>query len=365
VVLVAVTLAAAACAASDQGGGDHAAATSTSSGAAPATLASVTTAPAPLSATLNGSGSTFALPFYQEAIAQFRKEPGNVRVSYAGGGSGKGRQDLADQVVDWAGTDAPIKAADKGRYRGGDVLYFPTVAAPITISYHLSGARDLRLAPATIASIFERRITRWDDPAIGADNPGATLPGKAITVVHRADGSGTTEQFSGFLQAAVPDEWHLGSGSTLDWPADTQAGNGNGGVTSVIRGTDGAIGYVDYSDARAAGLAVAAVKNKAGRYVEPGLAGTVAALAGAQLQDDLTYRSVWADGDDAYPIASPTWLITYKDQTDKEKGLAMRSWLEFLYGPGQQLAPELDYAALPDAFVARARAQIDQLVIPS
>jgi phosphate transport system substrate-binding protein len=110
---------------------------------------------------------------------------------------------------------------------------------------------------------------------------------------------------------------------------------------------------------------MAAVRNKAGRFVQPGLAATAAALAGSELQPDLTYRSVWADGDDAYPIASPTWLITYKIQTDREKGLAMRSWLEFLYDAGQRLAPDLDYAALPDTFVARARAQIDELVIPS
>jgi phosphate transport system substrate-binding protein len=157
----------------------------------------------------------------------------------------------------------------------------------------------------------------------------------------------------------------LGSGSTIAWPASEQAATGNGGVTSIVKSTDGSVGYIDFSDAQVAGLKFASVKNKAGRYVEPSLEATSVALAGVQLQPDLTYSSVWADGDGSYPIASPTWLITYKNQTDKAKGEALRSWLRFLYADGQKLAPDLDYAPLPDAFVKRAQAQIDEITVPA
>ena len=286
-------------------------------------------------------------------------------MAYGGGGSGKGRQDLADQLVDWAGTDGLIKDEDKAKFKGGEVLYFPTVAAPITVSYNLDGVDELQLSADTIAKIFQRQITTWNDPAIAADNPGAKLPATAIVVARRSDGSGTTENFTKFLVAAAPSTWTLKSGSTVEWPADTQAGNGNAGVASIVKGTSGAIGYVDLSDAIATDLATAKVKNKAGQWVEPTLEGTSAALEGAKVNPDLTYNPLWADGEDAYPIAAPTWIIVYKTQTDKAKGQAVRSWLNYLLTDGQELAPEVDFAPLPDALKDQALAQLNNLVVPA
>ena len=211
--------------------------------------------------------------------------------------------DLADQIVDFAGTDGTIKDADLPGFKGGAVLYFPTVVAPITVSYHLSGVDTLQLSGPTIAGIFERKITKWNDAAIAADNPGVTLPGTDIVVVHRSDSSGTTKNFTKFLDSSAGKDnggiWTLGADSTVEWPADTQAGEGNAGVAQAISATDGAIGYVDLSDAKDANLQLASVLNKAGKYVEPTLDGAAAAAAGATVKDDLTFSAIWADGDAA------------------------------------------------------------------
>ena len=242
-----------------------------------------------LSGTLNGSGATFPKAFYEEAIAEFSGGVApDVVVNYGGGGSGKGKTDLADQVVQWAGTDSVVKDEEKAKFKGGEFLYFPTVAAPITVSYNLDGVTELQLSPDTLAGIFQAQITSWDAAEIKADNPDATLPSTPITVVHRSDGSGTTSNFTKYLAAAAPDTWTLGSGDTVDWATTTQAGNGNNGVAQIVTQTPGAIGYVDLSDAKASGLSFASIENKDGNFVAPTLEGASAALAGAEIKDDLS-----------------------------------------------------------------------------
>mgnify|MGYP001157629664 CR=1 FL=1 len=326
-----------------------------------------TEAPADLSAELNASGATFPQTFYEEAIAAFTEANDGVTINYGGGGSGKGRQDLADQIVDWAGTDGVIKEADLPGFKGGEVLYFPTVVAPITVSFNLSGVDSLQLTPATIAGIFQAEITNWNDPAIAADNPDVELPDQAITVVHRSDSSGTTGNFTKFLEKAVGTDaggiWKLGTDSTVEWPASTQAGDGNGGVAQLIAATDGAIGYVDLSDATDAGLTFASVQNKAGEFVEATLEGASAAAAGAEIADDLTYSAIWADGADAYPITAQTWIIAYKVQTDQAKADALKAFLAYILTDGQTLAGDVNYAPLPEELAAKALAQLDAFEI--
>jgi phosphate transport system substrate-binding protein len=325
-----------------------------------------TEAPANLSAELNASGATFPKSFYEEAIAVFSDANSGVTINYAGGGSGKGRQDLADQIVDWAGTDGVIKDADLPGFKGGDVLYFPTVVAPITVSYNLD-VEGLQLSPATIAKIFQREITNWNDAAIAADNPGVTLPDQAITVVHRSDSSGTTGNFTKFLEKSVGTDaggiWKLGTDSTVEWPAATQAGEGNGGVAQVVSSTNGAIGYVDLSDATDAGLKMASIQNAAGNFVAPTLDGASAAAASAEIADNLTYSAIWASGADAYPITAQTWIIAYKVQTDAAKGEALKAFIEYVLTDGQTLAPEVNYAPLPAELAAKALAQLDSFQI--
>ena len=325
-------------------------------------IASAADAPAQgSSATLNASGATFPQSYYEEVIGAFKQKDSNITVNYAGGGSGKGRQDFADQVTDFGASDAPYNATDAAGVKGGTFFYFPTVAAPITVSYNLKGVKNLQLSAETLAKTFSGAIKTWDDAAIKAENKNAKLPSTAITVVHRADSSGTTENFTKFLTAAAPTAWTLGAGSTVSWPADTQAGQGNPGVGQIVKGTDGAIGYVDFADAKALKLSFAKIKNKDGKYVAPSVKATTAAVDKAQVKDDLTYDPLNASGASAYPIAAPTWLLVYQNQSDSAKGKAIKSFLNYVYGNGQKLAPEVDYAPLPKSLLDKAKAQVKQV----
>ncbi len=315
------------------------------------------------SATLNEDGSTFQLAFQQEAAARFHKANSAVTINVAGGGSGKGRTDFTNQVVDFAGTDGLFKPTDPAP-KGGPYLYVPFIAGPITASYNLSGVKNLQLSPDTIAKIFSRQIKTWDNAAIKADNPKATLPSTAITVVHRSDSSGTTSNFTQYLTLAAPTAWTLGTGATVPWPADTQAGNGNPGVANVIKSTDGAVGYVDFSDARAAGLTFASVKNSAGKFIAPSVAATTAALQGVKLGLDGTYNPLNSPNAKAYPITSPTWMLVYVNQTDPAKGAALKAYLKFVLTDGQKFASAVDFAPLPPAFVKAALAKVTTIKVP-
>ena len=313
-----------------------------------------------LSGTLNGSGSTFQQGFDEAAIDAFSNVAPDVTVNYGGGGSGKGKTDLANQVVQWAGSDSTIKDADLGTFKGGTVLYFPTVAAPITVSYNLSGVKDLQLSPDTLAGIFQAKITTWDDAAIKTDNPDATLPSTPITVVHRSDGSGTTSNFTNYLKAAAP-SWTLDAGDTVNWPTSTQAGNGNAGVAQAITAANGAIGYVDLSDATASKLTFASIKNKDGKFVAPTLEGATAALASVEVKPNLTYSALNASGADAYPITAGTYIIVYAKQTNAGIAAALKGWINYVLTDGQALAADANFAALPSSLQQKALAQLSQI----
>ena len=320
-------------------------------------------APKLAAATLHGSGATFPQAYYEKVIEAFQGVQSAVTIDYGGGGSGKGRTDLASQLVDFAGSDSPFKDADLANNKGGDILYFPVLEGPITLSYNVDGVDKLQLSADTIAKIFQRQIKTWDDAAIAADNPGAKLPSTAITVAHRSDGSGTTQNFTEYLVKAAPTAWTLKSGSTVEWPADTQAGNGNAGVAQIVTGTKGAIGYVDLSDAVAAKLKFATVKNKAGKYVAPTSDGASAAAAGVTVADNLIFSSTNPDGDAAYPITAQTFIIVYAKQTDKAKADALKAYLTYLMTDGQKLLTDLNYAPLPKSIQDKALAQLSKITV--
>lgn len=321
----------------------------------------------PSNAALNGSGSTFQKAYQEVAIEAFTKANSGVKINYGGGGSGKGRQDLADQVVEFAGSDSAYKDADLAKNKGGDVLYFPILLGPITVSYNVDGVDNLQLSPETVAKIFQRDIKKWDDAAIAADNPGAKLPSLDIVVVHRADGSGTTDNFTKYLDqtagaaAATPGPWKLKSGSTVEWPADTQAGQGNSGVAQQVKSNAGGIGYVDLSDAKASGLKYAAIKNQAGKFVAPTAESASAAADGIEIKENLIFSALNAKGDAAYPITYQSWVIVYAKQTDAAKGKALKSYLSYLLTDGQKELPGLDFAPLPKSLQDKAVAQLEKL----
>ena len=314
-----------------------------------------------LSGTLNGSGSTFQDAFNQKAITQFKTTAPNVSVSYTKSGSGAGKTDLQNKVVQFAGTDSLIADADKPKFQGGTVLYFPTVGAPITVSYNLNGVDKLQLSGETLAGIFSTAITTWNDPKIAADNPGVTLPNTPIVVVHRSDASGTTNNFTKFLTKAGGSAWTLGNADSISWPATTQGAEKNSGVATLIKSTPGAVGYVDLADAVNADLTFASIKNSSGKFVAPTLDAAAAALAGATVKPDLTYDPINASGDTAYPITSPTWIIAYQKQPDKATADALKGWLNFLLTDGQGFAQSVGFAKLPGDLANKAIQQLDQI----
>lgn len=314
--------------------------------------------------TINGSGSTLSKPYQETAIEEFKKANKGVTLNYGGGGSGKGRQDLADMVVDFAGTDSPYKEADLAKIKGGDVLYFPILLGPITVSYNVDGVDKLQLGAETLAKIFQRDVKKWNDKAIAADNPGVKLPDADIIVAHRADGSGTTQNFTEYLNIAAKGVWRLKSGSTVEWPSDTQAGQGNGGVAQIVKSTKGAIGYVDLSDAKASGLKYARVKNQAGKFVEPTTAAASAAGDGIEVKSNLLFSALNAKGDKAYPITCQTWVIVYAKQADRTKGEMLKAYLKFLVKDGQKFLSDIDYAPLPKGLRDQAVKQLEKIQVP-
>jgi phosphate transport system substrate-binding protein len=315
------------------------------------------------SATLDGSGSTFQYGFNQVVIGGFKQQQKSVTINYQPVGSGTGRTDFANGTTDFGGTDAPYKDTDP--QPSGEFFYFPTVVAPITVAYNLEGAQGLKLSADTIAKIFSGAITTWDDASIEAENPKAKLPSTTITVARRSDSSGTTANFTSFLTKAAPTDWTLGSGSTVSWPEGTQGAQGNSGVAKLVKSTDGAIGYVDYSDAVASDLTFAAVKNSSGKYVVPSIASASAAADGATVETNLVYDPIDAPGAKAYPITSPTWIMVMADQTDAAKGAAIKGFLTYIYGDGQKLAETVDYAPLPKKLLAQAKAQVKKITVPA
>src|SRR5512146_1343571 len=313
-----------------------------------------------LSGTLNASGSSFQLTFQQAAISAFKSVQPGMTVNYGGGGSGKGRTDLAAGTVNFAGSDSPIPSKDAASFQGKTVLYFPVIIGPITMSYNLPGVSGLKLSPATIAGIFQGKIKTWNDAAVKADNSGVSLPSTPITLAVRSDSSGTTQNFTLFLKDGAGSAWTLGSDSTIKWPSSARAGDGNGGVAQIVKSTPGAIGYVDYTDAKASGLSMASVKNKDGSYVAPSSDTASASAAGVTIKPDLTFAAVWGSGANAYPITYQSWDLVYAKQPNANDAAMLKAYLGYLLGDGQKLLSELGYAPLPSSLDQQAVAQLDK-----
>jgi phosphate transport system substrate-binding protein len=307
-----------------------------------------------------GTGATFPDNFYQLAIENFADAAPDIAVTYTKSGSSAGRKDFASGLNDFAGTDSLVKAGQPDNPAEGDFYYIPTVAAPITVSFNLPGVDELNLTASTLAKIFSTAITSWDDAAIAAENPGADLPATPITVVHRSEGSGTTNNFTGYLTKAAASDWTLGRGDTVEWAASTSAAEGNGGVAQLIKDTEGAVGYVDFSAATDSGLTFASIKNKAGEFIAPSLDGATAAVAGATVADDLSYDPLDAAGADAYPITAPTYIIVRPSYEDG-KGALVKAFVSFILNEGPSFAEEVHYAAIPEDLRDQALEVLDSV----
>lgn len=312
-----------------------------------------------LTAKLSGGGASFPDAFYQAVNADFNGVAGSELVTYAKSGSSDGRKQLGEQTLVFAGSDSLPKPEET--FAGGEILYFPTVAAPITVSFNLDGVEELQLSADTLAGIMQTDIKTWDDAKIKTDNPDATLPATPIVVVHRSDGSGTTNNFTKYLKAAAPDTWKLDSGDTVNWPAGTQGAEKNSGVAQLIKQTQGAIGYVDLADAAKADLTFAAIKDAAGEYVLPSAEAVQVALDSADIETDLTYNPLNSPGKGAYPITAPTWILTYKTYTDAETVKSLQTYLRYVLTTGQEQASGTGFVGVPASLQEPALEQVDQI----
>jgi len=307
---------------------------------------------------LNGSGASFPQPIYAQWFSDFSKKTDGIRVDYQAKGSGAGIQDFINKVVDFAGSDAAMKDDELAQVEGGAVL-LPINAGEVVLMYNLPGVAELKLPRAVYPEIFLGKVTKWNDPKIVAANPGVELPDKDITVVARSDSSGTTYVFTKHLSAINPEfESAVGTEKAPNWPGSPIKAPKNDGVAAQVTQNEGAIGYVEYGFAKGSKWEqVAQLENKSGKFMAPGPESGAAALASAEFpQGDLPHNEgvpnliAWVSdpaGADAYPIASFTWLLCYRDMDD-DKAAAIRQLVAYCVNEGQAVADQLGYIPLPE-----------------
>lgn len=317
--------------------------------------------------TLTGAGSTFAYPLYSSWASQYNKLHSNVEVNYQSIGSGGGIRQVISGTVDFGGTDGPMndqQLGDARAHRGTDVLHFPVALGADVPTYNVPGVSgDLNFTQAALAGIFLGKITKWNDPEIQKANPGVSLPGNDIVVIHRSDGSGTTYVWVDYL-AKVSTEWKtkVGVGTSVSWPVGL-GGKGNEGVSGLVKQTPNSIGYVELIYAIQTHTSYGKVRNQAGAFVKAELSSVTAAAAGTvkNMPDDFRVSITDAPGKDSYPISSFTWMLVPKTMQDRTKGAALKAFLTWGLTDGQKLLAPLSYSVVPTSVVAKEMQAIKQL----
>jgi phosphate ABC transporter phosphate-binding protein len=316
---------------------------------------------------LLGAGATFPQPLIQKWTVTYNQLYPAVTISYSGIGSGGGIQQITAKTIDFGASDAPLSNTQWANAPG--LVFFPETLGGVAITYNLAAFgipnnTTLKFTSAVIASIYEGVITKWNDPAIEALNPGVNFPPNLITAVHRSDGSGTTYAFTNFL-SVTNINWAnmVGFSTSVTWPVDKLANGvgakGNPGVAGAVKNTNGAIGYVDVIYAVSNHLGVGSVENQAGNFIVPTLQTILWAAAnatGTPNPADLRLHIVNAGGAQSYPICTYTYILVYKDMSanissiDKAKALAHFFWWA-IHG-GQQYSTALIYVPLPANIVS-------------
>jgi phosphate transport system substrate-binding protein len=320
------------------------------SGAAPA---------APLD--LKGAGASFPAPLYGRWFKDFSDTHAAVRVDYQSLGSGAGVTQFTNKTVDFGASDAAMTDEEIAKVPQG-VQLIPMTAGIVVLAYNVPDlGGPLHLSREAYSGIFLGKITSWDDAAIAKSNPGMKLPKLNIAVVRRADGSGTSFVFTQHL-SAVSEAWKSGPGTSKspNWPTGIGA-KGNEGVTSTIKQTPGAIGYIEFGYAKPAALPLAWLENKSGAFVEPGTASAQAALAGAQLPENLRLFVPDPDGPAAYPIVTYTWLLCYKKYDNPKTADALKDVIRYSLGDGQKISEEMGYVPLPPPIVSASLKALDAI----
>lgn len=317
---------------------------------------------------LQGAGATFPNPLYQKWVTEYQKQHPDVAIDYQSIGSGGGIKAITGKTVDFAGSDAPLSKKEQAAMEDKG-LHIPTTAGAVVLAYNLEGVTDLKLSGEVVADIFAGNISKWNDSKIAALNEGVGLPDAVITPCYRTDGSGTTYVFTNYLATQSPAfKEKVGAGKQVQFPTG-QGGKGNEGVTAAIKGTPGALGYIELNYATANKIPFATMQNKNGKFVKASLESVSAAGAGAagEMKPEDMAVDIWNQpGDEAYPIAAFTYIVVYKDLSNIQDEAKKKALVDFLNWAisdegGQKFSAEMDYAPLADAVQEKAKTAIGML----
>ena len=311
--------------------------------------------------TITGAGATFPAPIYQKWFEEYRKLHNDVQINYQPQGSGAGIRQLTEGTVDFGASDMPMTDEQISKITKFKVLHFPTVLGGVVPVYNVSGlSATLKFTGDTLAGIFLGTITKWNDASLKRDNPGVNLPDKDITVVHRSDGSGTTFVWTDYL-SKVSSAWKskVGANTSVKWPVGL-GGKGNEGVAGLVKQTPDSIGYVELIYAVQTKISYGLVRNAAGTFVKADFQTVSEAAAGAaaNMPADFRVSITNAPGKNAYPISTFTWLLIPNKIADARNKNAIKAFLDWMLGAGQQYAAPMSYAPLPKPVIAKEQKQI-------
>jgi phosphate transport system substrate-binding protein len=302
--------------------------------------------------TINGAGATFPYPVYGQWAWLYNKDTG-VKLNYQSIGSGGGIRQIKAKTVDFGASDAPLKAEELNE---AGLLQFPMIMGGVVPVVNVPGiaAGQLKLSGPTLADIFLGKITKWNDAAIAKENPGVALPDSAITVVYRADGSGTTWIFTNYL-SKVSATWKdsVGNAKSVKWPSGV-GGKGNEGVAAYVQRIKGSIGYVEYAYALQNKLAHSLLQNRDGNYVAPTSATFQAAAANADWEKAEGFYLVLTDqpGAESWPITGASFILVYKEQANAETAKEVLKFFDWCYRNGGKTAEKLDYVPMPEKVIS-------------
>jgi phosphate transport system substrate-binding protein len=310
--------------------------------------------------TITGAGTTFPYPVYAKWAEAYKKETG-VSLNYQSIGSSGGMRQIRAKTVTFGASDAPIKGADLDK---DGMVQFPAIIGGTIPVFNLEGFKpgDVRITGEVLAEMFMGYIVNWNDPKIAALNPGKKLPDQTITVVHRADGSGTTFNFTDYL-TTVSKLWaeKVGKGAAVKWPAASSiGGKGNEGVAANVARVKGSIGYVEYAYAKKNNIPYMSLQNKDGKFIRPDDKTFAAAAAGADWFSvpGMGLSIVNQPGADSWPISTASFILMYKQPTDKKASADVLKFFDWSFKNGKQLAIDLDYVPLPDSLTAQIRSKV-------
>ena len=311
-------------------------------------------------ADITGAGATFPYPIYAKWAEAYKKETG-VGLNYQSIGSSGGICQINNKTVAFGATDAPVKGEELDRL--GQVQ-FPAIIGGTVPVVNIEGFKpgELRITGPVLAEVFMGDIVKWNDPKLTALNPGKKLPDQNITVVHRADGSGTTFNWTDYL-AEVSKPWadRVGKGAAVKWPAASSVGGkGNEGVAANVNRVKGAIGYVEYAYVKKNNMTFMQLQNRSGKWVSPDDLTFAAAAAGADWFSvpGMGVSVVDQKGDAVWPVTTASFIIMYKDPADKKSSAEVLKFFDWSFKNGKKMAEELDYVSLPDVLTKQIRERV-------